>query len=67
MSTFTALGDATRKALASYLRSRTLRDIAVAYLIVLGALAFAMCDAQASAGATALGGHGGAGAARSSG
>lgn len=47
MSNFTAFGDVTRKAFASYLGSRTIRDIVVAYLIVLGALFFSMHDAQA--------------------
>ncbi|WP_424363308.1 hypothetical protein [Methylocystis parvus] len=54
MLNFATFSDATRKALASYLGSRTMRDIVVAYLIVLGALVFAICDAQALAPKTTI-------------
>lgn len=39
---------ALRNAGAAFLKSRTMRDIAVAYLIVLAALAASIYDAQAA-------------------
>ncbi len=54
MSNHMLVADAARKAMTSYLGSRTMRDIVVAYAIVLGALAFTICDAQDLAQAAAM-------------
>ncbi|WP_442756465.1 hypothetical protein ACNHKD_07595 [Methylocystis sp. JAN1] len=54
MSHFSIFADATRKVVASYLRSRTMRDIVAAYLIVLGALIVSICDAEARAPETVV-------------
>jgi hypothetical protein len=48
MSNVSGFNVTTRKAFASYLSSRMMRDIVVVYLIVLGALVLSMRDTQAS-------------------
>jgi hypothetical protein len=48
MSHISGFNVSTRKAFAFYLNSRTMRDLVVVYVIVLGALVLSMRDTQAS-------------------